>query len=615
MNRDPTPTLSSRPGPGRWLWSVVFVALSVVALAVVPILLGQRMVQDQNEAAEVLEPARLRSLELSLLQARQFARFQAYLLTGDRTHRDSYLNALPQEDSIYAGLSRLGREMELEVREQVAELANAAARWHLGHNTVFGSDSARLAVLDDFDQELTRYSALQEAALELQEGIQGEVEAGRARMAETQSLRLRMTLVLVLLALGATLVVAFVGRHLLVLTAEAEARRKDAVRARREIDALLEATGDGVLGIDLEGRCIALNRAGSELLGWTERELRGRDVHETLHHTLPDGTARLRRESPILEALREGSGKVERRDDVLWRRDGTSFPARWTLQPMVDGLETKGAVLTITDMTVIRETEEALRRAVHARDEVVSIVSHDLKNPLGVVSGAAELLLDLPLERDEREKQVRIIKRSADRMARLVRDLLDVARLEAGALTVHRVSAPVGPVLDDLREEFAPLGESEGVALEVEVPPGVPPAYMDPDRIHQALANLVGNAMKFTPRGGTVRLAAAAGEEGEVVLRVTDDGPGIAEDQVARLFDRFWQASRDDRTGSGLGLAIVKGIVDAHHGRVEVESRLGEGSAFTLRLPAAGGGEEDAGQGVSDVRSFLEGTGAGRDGA
>jgi len=342
-----------------------------------------------------------------------------------------------------------------------------------------------------------------------------------------------------------------------------------------------------VLGLDLDGRIISLNRAGTDLLGYTERELQGRDFHDTLHHTRADGSPRTRATSPILKALEEGPESRVSAEDVLRRRDGSVLPVQWSLRPLVDGLEIRGAVLTFTDMTLIREKENALRRAVRVREEVVSVVSHDLRNPLGVVAGAADLLLDLPLGEAERTKQADIIRRSAQRMGRLIQDLLDVARIEAGALVVRPVVEGPQGILDEIHTVFAPQAEEKGVHLEVDIDPGVPPALVDADRIHQALSNLVANALKFTPPGGRVTLSGRAGEEGWIVLSVSDTGPGIPEHMQGRLFDRFWQASRHDRTGSGLGLAIVRGIAEAHGGSVEVLSKKGVGATFSLHLRAA----------------------------
>jgi signal transduction histidine kinase len=228
------------------------------------------------------------------------------------------------------------------------------------------------------------------------------------------------------------------------------------------------------------------------------------------------------------------------------------------------------------------------------REEVVSVVSHDLRNPLGVVAGAADLLLDLPLEDAERQKQARIIRRSAQRMGRLIEDLLDIARIEAGALVVRPVVEEPGELLSEIQATYASQAKERGVTLEVVLEPDIPSARMDPDRIHQALANLVTNALKFTPAGGCVTLAAGERGEGWIVLSVSDTGPGIPQGMGDRLFDRFWQANRHDRTGSGLGLAIVRGIAEAHGGSVEVTSRPGDGATFSLRLPADPDRQPDA---------------------
>jgi PAS domain S-box-containing protein len=458
--------------------------------------------------------------------------------------------------------------MDLDVRERLARLSSLSTQWHVGHQLAFDLAGALEELRSDLSVEEVAYDELQRATLELQRVIRSEVAAGRRQMERALVLQTRITIGLVILALGATLVVGLVGRHLRGLTAEAEKRRREAVRARREIDALLEATGDGVLGIGLDGKCISMNHVGSELLGYTEMEIRGRDVHETVHHTYPDGTPRPREASPILRALEKGT-QAESDDDVLWNRRGISFPAKWSVRPLMDGTEVRGAVLTFTDMTVIHENEEALRRAVRARDEVVAIVSHDLRNPLGVVAAAADLLLDLPLDEVERREQAAIIARSAGRMTRLIEDLLDVARIEAGALLVRTAPEEAGPILDEIQAVFRAQAKEKGVTLETVVAEGTPPARADRDRIIQALSNLVGNALKFTSAGGTVTVAAGP-VEGGVALTVSDDGPGIPREEQGQLFDRFWQANRHDRQGAGLGLAIVRGVAEAHGGRVDV---------------------------------------------
>jgi len=589
----------SRPsGPGGW-WAIAFVVGSLLVLALVPVILGRRTEAAQKQTVEVLEPARVLATRLALIQARQMSRFQAFLLTGDATYERPYQEAHLAANDSTARLRELIEQMrvdspqvKLRLRAQLANLSTLSNRWYIGHRPAFDSAQARQQMLSNLPDEQRQYDALQQAAIELESAIQSRMDKERARMEQTRTLQSDITTVLALLALGATLVVGVVGVRLRLLTSESETRRRDALRARREIDALMEATSDGVLGIDLEGRCMSLNRAGSELLGFAEWEIQGRDVHDTVYHTRPDGTRRPRDASPILKAL-GSTGRGRSPDgDVLWRRRGESFPAQWTLRPLVDGTEVRGAVLTFTDMTEIRQKEAALRRALQARDEVVSIVSHDLRNPLGVVSAASDLLLDLPLSEGERRKQVEIIRRSAQRMTRLIRDLLDVARIEAGALRVRPEVLDPRSVLEEIRLVFESQAEEHGVKLEVHAESGVPGAHMDPDRMVQALANLVTNALKFTPAGGRITVSATA-RDSNVAFSVSDTGPGIPEEAIERLFDRFWRADRIDRGGAGLGLAIVKGITEAHGGVVDVVSKPGEGATFTILLPASDVREPD----------------------
>jgi PAS domain S-box-containing protein len=375
-----------------------------------------------------------------------------------------------------------------------------------------------------------------------------------------------------------------VGWRFRDLTEEAEQRRRDAVRARREIDALLEATGDGVLGIGLDGKCLSLNRAGVELLGYTEREIEGRDVHDTIFHSWADGSPRRREDSPILEAIAAGRAVDSPDYAVLWRRRRVKLPARWSLRPLVDGTELRGAVLTFTDMTEVREQEEALRRAVQQREDVVSVVSHDLRNPLGVVLAASEILLDLPLDEEERRHQAEIIRRSGKRMQNLIEDLLDVSRIEAGALVVRPSREELRPILEEAHALFHEQAAVRGVDFCIGGAPGDIWARVDRDRILQALANLLDNALRVTKQGGRVVLGMTE-TDGAVDLWVSDTGPGIPPRLLENLFDRFSQSQDDRAGGAGLGLAIVRGVAEAHGGAVLVDSESGIGTTFTIRLP------------------------------
>ena len=230
---------------------------------------------------------------------------------------------------------------------------------------------------------------------------------------------------------------------------------------------------------------------------------------------------------------------------------------------------------------------DAAQRATSARDEMLGIVAHDLRNPLGTIHLAAQFLEELvPVEQSMARKQLATLRRATDRMKRLINDLLDVKRIEAGTLTVTPRPEPVASLVEDAVSMLDPLAASAGLVTEWSVEPGLPAALVDPQRIQQTISNLVGNAIKFTPRGGTVALRARRASDG-ICFEVADSGPGIPPDVIPHIFGRFWQGDRSDRRGIGLGLTIAKAIVEGHRGRIWVESRVGEGSSFYFTVPAA----------------------------
>ena len=230
---------------------------------------------------------------------------------------------------------------------------------------------------------------------------------------------------------------------------------------------------------------------------------------------------------------------------------------------------------------------DASVQAATVRDQVLGFVAHDLRNPLSAITMQATLLRrrgDQPERRSRRPADT--IERAATRMTHLIQDIIDVTRLEGGHLSVEQARVAAGQLVVDCVEAQEPLAASASLELQHEVGPDVPDVWADRDRVLQALENLIGNAVKFTKAGGRITVAAAL-HDGEVLFRVEDTGAGIAADEMPHVFDRFWQAQRTKRGGAGLGLQIVKGIVEAHGGRIWVESRLGVGTTFYFTLPAA----------------------------
>jgi signal transduction histidine kinase len=235
---------------------------------------------------------------------------------------------------------------------------------------------------------------------------------------------------------------------------------------------------------------------------------------------------------------------------------------------------------------------EQARAAVRAREEVLAVVSHDLRNPLNAVLIGATILDEFSepdrwTERDRR--QLHAIRNSAQQMATLIQDLVEVVALESGNRTLSTERVDAGALLAGVAELFREMAAQKGVRLAAQAAAGLPPVRADRARLLQVFSNLVGNALKFTPAGGAITLGSAASPPGAVVFRVSDSGPGIPADQLPRVFDRFWQAQRGEQAGMGLGLAIARGIVEAHGGRIWAESTPGAGSTFFFTVPA----EED----------------------
>lgn len=231
---------------------------------------------------------------------------------------------------------------------------------------------------------------------------------------------------------------------------------------------------------------------------------------------------------------------------------------------------------------------EAAQRATRARDDVLGIVAHDVRTPLNTIHLAAKVL-----ERQlggagmaECLGSVQTILRSVSRANRLIHDLLDVARMEGGGLTVDKGGTPARQLLVAALEAEELRASEASIALRLDAEEGLPELLGDRDRLLQVLENLVGNAIRFTPPGGTITLGASP-LPGEVLFRVADTGAGIPPENLGRVFERFWQAKRAERQGAGLGLPICKGIVERHGGRIWVESSPGVGTTFYFTIPAA----------------------------
>ena len=234
---------------------------------------------------------------------------------------------------------------------------------------------------------------------------------------------------------------------------------------------------------------------------------------------------------------------------------------------------------------------EALRELDRLRSELLANVSHELRTLLASIKGFASTLLqpDVNWSEDEQRDFLQSIDQEADRLTRLINDLLDISRLEAGALTLEKRDCQIPEILNSVSSRLANLTEHH--QLGVRVPSGLSPVFVDETRIGQVLTNLVGNATKYSREGSPITIEAQFADD-QIIVSVADRGVGIPPELLDRLFDRFYQTESivtGRKSGTGLGLSICRGIVEAHGGKIWVESEYGKGSKFTFTLPLARG--------------------------
>jgi signal transduction histidine kinase len=258
----------------------------------------------------------------------------------------------------------------------------------------------------------------------------------------------------------------------------------------------------------------------------------------------------------------------------------------WSLRERERWFDRERALLRQRELEA-EDKAKALSHLNILKDRLIERVSHEVRTPLSAIRSYSEMLLEYH-DPEVQDEFLSIIQHESQRLSRLVEDVLDLAKIESGTVSWHVAELDVGDLVREVERSYRPLIEKGGLAFALDVPPNLPRVRGDRDRLLQVLNNLLGNAMKFTPRG-EVRLAAQQGE-GTVELLVADSGIGVPEDERERIFERFHQVGEavpGQQQGAGLGLAICREIAEYHGGRIEVTGRPGGGSVFTLALPAA----------------------------
>ncbi|AFH65520.2 histidine kinase [Paenibacillus mucilaginosus K02] len=367
---------------------------------------------------------------------------------------------------------------------------------------------------------------------------------------------------------------------------------------------ILDSVSEGIFGVDREGRLIFMNPAGADMAGYGIQELLGAEVFRLLQHAHVDGSPYKAGEAPVHRTLRDGRSR-QVSDEVFWRKDGSSFLVEYSVNPMLDGGSIQGAVVVFRDMSGEREilrAKESAERAADAKSEFLAMMSHELRTPMNGIIGMTELLLETELTEEQREYG-EIVRQSSQALLLLLNDVLDFSKIEAGKMPLDPGPFDLRSLLDGVLELFRPRSAEKGIELSCRLAPDLPLILTgDSAKVRQVLVNLVGNAVKFTERGGVlvnVRRIPVREPGGLLVeFAVQDTGIGIPAERLGELFQSFSQLHpviTRKYGGTGLGLAICKKLTELMGGYITVASEWERGSTFRFVLPF--GGAEDADEG------------------
>ena len=343
-------------------------------------------------------------------------------------------------------------------------------------------------------------------------------------------------------------------------TASLAEKAKISEAERVKLEAIISNIQDGVIVLDDQENILLANRMVREIFSIDDKPLLGRALKDVI--TNADLNA-------LMARPREGALKYHE----INFDDGRVYNAQYTPIPKI------GGAVTMQDISYLKELDRLKNDFIHT-------VSHDLRSPLTAVFGYMELVERTGSLNENQMEFMRRLQHSVQHMTNLVNDLLDLGRLEAGFDTRRELVQPENELKYTL-DVFDPQVKKKRISVETSINGEMRPIRANPIRIRQMLDNLVGNAIKYTPEGGKVRVAMSM-QEKQIVIRVEDTGPGIPAEEQNRVFEKFYRASNRPQgvEGTGLGLAIVKSVADSHQGRVWVESKVGEGSAFIVLLPA-----------------------------
>jgi two-component system, OmpR family, sensor histidine kinase ResE len=335
---------------------------------------------------------------------------------------------------------------------------------------------------------------------------------------------------------------------------------------KEQLSSILSSMADGVITFNRDGTILITNPPADRFLQYWYYEMGG--IHSDSEVMPPE----------VMELFQQA---VDTEDEQVGE---ISFQGRhWVIlvSPLYSNRFIRGAVAVLRDMTEERQLDKM-------RKDFIANVSHELRTPISMLQGYSEAIVDDIAESQEEKKEMaKVIYDESLRMGRLVNELLDLARMEAGHLQLTLEEINISSFINRIIHKFQGLAKDNEIQLFAEIENGITSISFDPDRIEQVLTNLIDNAIRHTPKGGSVKLSVTSEDKG-IMIRVKDSGSGIPEEDLPFVFERFYKADKArtrGRAGTGLGLAIAKNIIDAHHGHISAQSKLGQGTTFSFLLP------------------------------
>ncbi|MEL6128969.1 MAG: ATP-binding protein [Cyanobacteria bacterium J06628_4] len=387
---------------------------------------------------------------------------------------------------------------------------------------------------------------------------------------------------------------------------ELQQARDSLKRLSHQNDLILNSAGEGIYGIDTEGKTVFVNPSAAKALGYPKEKLIGQFMHDLLNYSTSEKIPYSWEKSPIFKTL--SRGEIHHvTGDLFERQGGFSFPTEYVSTPIYENGNIVGAVVIFKDITE-RQIIESMK------DEFIAVVSHELRTPLTSIRAALGLLaqdtLEIPAQK--RQRMVKIAFSNTKRLVRLVNDILDVERMQLGKITLNKKTCDLANIMSQAADEMHAMAENHNIQLHVF--PISAQLWAAPDRIIQTLTNLLSNAIKFSPDGTTVEVRAQRidannaslvnnnpNEKGQdaiqagldisdalLLIQVKDQGQGIPDEKLEAVFDRFEQLDTSDvrhQGGTGLGLAICRSIVQQHDGKIWAQSTAGIGTTFYFTLP------------------------------